>query len=75
MSNITRLTGWDKWDLADIAGLSIGYFIENYENINRIAIRLCRGINTTAFRDILDRGITELLSICDMDEEVNKDAA
>ena len=73
MSNIGKLTGFDKLDLSDAAGTAVRFMIENYYGILNIASRLNNGDVGAAFRDILDKGLQELGMICEMDEQICKE--
>lgn len=73
MSNIGKLTGFDKLDLSDAAGSAVRFMIENYYSILNIASHLNNGDVGAAFRDILDKGLMELGTICDMDDDVSKE--
>ena len=73
MSNIGKLTGYDKLDLSDAAGSAVRFMIENYYSILNIASRLNNGDVGAAFRDIMDKGLQELGMICEMDEQICKE--
>ena len=70
MSGIGHLTGWDKFDLSDAAGAAVRFMIENYFSILNIASRLNNGDVGAAFRDIFDKGLLEMSTICQMDEDM-----
>ena len=75
MSGMHHLTGWDKLYLQYTVGISVRCLIEHYDEIEHIAKRLCSGDIGTAIEDIFDKGLLELQKICEMDEEVCRDAA
>ena len=75
MTSIPKLTGWDKLDLSNAAGDGVRFMIEHWYDIMRIATAFCNGDPGVAFRDIMDKGLSELLMMCGMDEEASKDAA
>lgn len=72
MSNIPKLTGWDKLDLAHAAAAGVEFTIENWYDIMNIASRLCNGDPGAAFRDIMDKGLLEFGKICEMDEAAER---
>ena len=74
MSGIGHLTGYDKFDLSDAAGTAVRFMIENYFSILNIASRLNNGDVGAAFRDILDKGLLEMDTICQMDEDMEEKA-
>lgn len=73
MTNIGKLTGYDKLDLSDAAGTAVYFMIENYHSILNIASRLNNGDVGAAFRDIMEKGLQELGMICEMDEQICKE--
>lgn len=69
---ITQITGQDRRILSDVAYDSMMLFIGHSPDIKRIADRLCCGNMSQAWGDIIEKGILELIKICEMDEEVCK---
>lgn len=69
---ITQLTSWDTNQIAETAHDSMKLFIGHYADIRRIADTLCGGSLSEAFGDIIEKGILELLTICNMDEDICK---
>lgn len=72
---ITGITGNERRILSEVAYDSMMLFIGHSVDIKRIAERLCLDNMAQAWVDIIEKGINELLMICDMDEEVCRDAA
>ena len=73
MSNIPKLTGFDKQDLAGAAAAAVIFTIENWYSIMNIASRLTCGDPVATIRDILEKGTMELEKICEMDEDVRRE--
>ena len=69
---ISQLTSWDANQIAETAHDSMKLFIGHYADIRRIADTLCGGSLSEAFGDIIEKGILELLTICDMDEDATR---
>ena len=69
---ITHITGQDRNILSDAAGDSMRMFIGHSPDIKRIADTLCYGDLVKAWGDIIEKGILELLKICDMDEDATR---
>ena len=67
---ISKLTAWECNQIAETAHDSMKLFIGHYADIRRIADTLCGGSLSSAFGDIIEKGILELIKICEMDEEV-----
>ena len=72
MSNIPKLTQMDKMDLCDITSTAIQFTIENWHLIMFIASYLTNGNPSAAFRDILEKGISELNILCGLDQEATE---
>ena len=70
MNGIEKLTGWATTDLQDAASIGVGVMIEHYDEISRISDRFCIGNRATALKDIFEKGLQDLLDICDMDDRV-----
>lgn len=71
---IGQLTSWDTNQIAETAHDSMKLFIGHYADIRRIADTLCGGSLSNAFGDIIEKGILELTQLCDMDDEMSKEA-
>ena len=69
---ITQLTGEDRNILTNVAGDSVHLFIGHSIDIKRIADRLCYGDLSQAWGDIIEKGILELIKICEMDEAADR---
>ena len=69
---ISQLTSWDTNQIAETAHDSMKLFIGHYADIRRIADTLCGGSLSEAFGDIIEKGILELIKICEMDEAVER---
>ena len=70
---ISQLTSWETNQIAETAHDSMKLFIGHYADIRRIADTLCGGSLSSAFGDIIEKGILELLTICNMDEDACKE--
>ena len=69
---ITQITGEDRKILSEVAADSMIQFIGHSPDIKMIADRLCYGNMSQAWGDIIEKGIRELLMICEMDEDVKE---
>ena len=69
---ITQITGEDRKTLSEIAADSMIQFIGHSPDIKRIADRLCYGSMPQAWGDIIEKGILELIKICEMDEAADR---
>lgn len=69
---ITQLTGEDRKILSEVAADSMIQFIGHSPDIKKIADRLCYGDLSQAWGDIIEKGILELLKICEMDEAAER---
>lgn len=70
LSNIGKLTGWDKLDLRNAASDGVNFMIEHYYDILNIASHLNNGDVGAAFRDIMDKGLNELSMMCELDDKL-----
>lgn len=70
--SIRQLTGWDMNELSEAAYDSMRMFIGHYADIRRIADTLCSGSIYQAWGDIIEKGILELIKICEMDEAAER---
>ena len=70
MSSLGAITGRDKWDLSDGMSIAATFLIEKDEDISRIAEYFCNGDRIQAFSDILEKGLKEMLDMCDMDDQL-----
>lgn len=70
MSGIERLTTWDNLDLQYSASAGVKFLIEHHDEIERVAERFANGDIGTAMADILDKGLAEYLSMCDLDDQL-----
>ena len=69
---ITQITGEDKKILSEVAADSMTQFIAHSPDIKRIADTLCYGNMSQAWGDIIEKGILELIKICEMDEDATR---
>lgn len=69
---ITQITGEDRKILSEVAADSMIQFIGHSPDIKRIADRLCYGDLSQAWGDIIEKGILELIKICEMDEAADR---
>lgn len=72
MSNIPQLTQMDKMDLCYITSAAIKFTVENWHSIMHIASHLSNGDPSVTFKDILEKGLSELTILCGLDEEACK---
>ena len=70
MSSIGGIIGRDKWDLSDGMSIAITFLIEKNEDISRIADHFCNGDRVQAFSDLMEKGLKEMLEMCDMDDHL-----
>ena len=70
MSGIGGLDTWDKMILRDNIDVALYKTIEHHRDIERIAERFCNGDTAEAFNDIIEKGLTELLALCDLDDKM-----
>lgn len=75
MNGIEKLTGWAATDLKDGAYLGVHLMIEHYDEIDKIARRFCCNNRDDAFKDIFEKGLQELLDLCDMDDRLTETEA
>lgn len=68
MSSLGAIIGRDKWDLSDNMSVAVTFLIEKDEGISRIADYFCNGDRVQAFSDLLEKGLKEMLDMCDMDD-------
>ena len=69
---ITQITGEDRKILSEVAADSMTQFIAHSPDIKRIADTLCYGSMPQAWVDIIEKGINEVLMICEMDEAAER---
>ena len=69
--SLEQLNGWDRMTVSDVAADSMRMLIGHYPDIERIADRFCNGDVVEAWGDIIEKGILEYLTMCDMDDKVN----
>ena len=74
MSGIGMLDTWDKMQLRDSIDVALYRTIEHHRDIERIAERFCNGDTAEAFSDIIEKGLTELLALCDLDDRMEESA-
>ena len=70
--SIGQLTGYDRNELAEVSHDSMMMFIGHYADIRRIADTLCAGSIYQAWGDVIEKGVLEMITICEMDEEMTK---
>ena len=68
MSSLGAVIGRDKWELSDNMSVAVTFLIEKDEDISRIADYFCNGDRVQAFSDLLEKGLKEMLDMCDMDD-------
>ena len=68
MSSIGMIIGRDKWDLSDNMSIAATFMIEKDEYLSRIADHFCNGDRVQAFSDLMEKGLKEMLDMCDMDD-------
>ena len=72
MSALFDLTGNEKrhltWSVTD----AINFLIENDERIKNVADHFSNGDYASAFRDIMEKGLNEMETMCDMDDRLNE---
>ena len=73
LSSIELLSRWDCILISDIASESMRIFIDRFADIERIADRFCNGKMIEAWDDILEKGIIDILMMCDMDDKINSE--
>lgn len=70
MSTLFDLTGNEKrhltWSVTD----AINFLIENDERIKNVADHFNNGDYSSAFRDIMEKGLNEMEAMCDMDDKL-----
>ena len=70
MSGIGGLDTWDKMILRDNIDVALYKTIEHHRDIEKIAERFCNGDTAEAFSDIIEKGPTKLLALCDLDDKL-----
>ena len=60
----------DKWTLSDNMSIAVTFLIEKDEDISRIADHFCNGDRVQAFSDLMEKGLKEMLDMCDMDDKL-----
>ena len=70
MSSLGGITGRDKWNLSDGMSIAVTFLIEKDEDISRIAEHFCNGDRIQAFSDLMEKGLKEMLDMCDMDDQL-----
>lgn len=70
MSGIGGLDTWDKMILRDNIDVALYKTIEHHRDIEKIAERFCNGDTAEAFSDIIEKGLAELLALCDLDDKM-----
>lgn len=68
MSSLGGILGLDKWTLSDNMSIAVTFLIEKDEDISRIADHFCNGDRVQAFSDLMEKGLKEMLDMCDMDD-------
>ena len=68
MSSLGAITARDKWDLSDGMSIAVTFLIEKDKDISRIAEHFCNGDRVQAFSDLMEKGLKEMLDMCDMDD-------
>ena len=70
MSSLGGIIGSDKWTLSDNMSVAVTFLIEKDEDISRIADHFCNGDRVQAFSDLMEKGLKEMLDMCDMDDHL-----
>ena len=70
MSSLGSIVGSDKWTLSDNMSVAVTFLIEKDEDISRIADHFCNGDRVQAFSDLMEKGLKEMLDMCDMDDKL-----
>ena len=65
---IEDISNKDRVTLANVAHIAIDRFIWNSGDIKRIAEYTTNGDMVQAFEDVIEKGIRELIAMCDMDD-------
>ena len=73
MSSLGAIVGSDKWTLSDNMSVAVTFLIEKDEGISRIAECFCNGDRVQAFSDLMERGLKEMLDMCDLDEHLSEE--
>ena len=72
MSNLGQLTGWDKTELQWSTSAAIHLLIKHHDEMERVAERFCGNDMAQAFEDIFEKGLQDLLDMCDMDDRLTE---
>lgn len=75
MSGIGSLTGYDSTHLQWASSIAIKFFIQRYDDIEKVAERFCCNDMGTAMEDIMVKGLQEFLDMCDMDDKFAEEEA
>ena len=67
-----EISGQDRADIANTLYEATYQLLLNLENIQRIANYFNNGDISEAFRDCIRKGISELISLCDMDDMIRE---
>ena len=70
MSNLGNLTGWDKVELQWVTSSAIHLLIKYHDDMEKVADRFCSGDIDQAFEDIFEKGLQEMLDMCDLDDKL-----
>lgn len=63
----------DKAALSQVAFSGVYLAIENADQLNRIARYTTNGDIVQAFEDVIEKGIRELIALCDMDDAMERE--
>ena len=75
MSGIGSLTGWDRSHLIWASSMGIEMLIKHHTEIERVAERFCTNDINVALYDIFEKGLQEMLDMCDMDDKLSETEA
>ena len=72
MNTYGKLSSRDATMLEYIVGDAIRLTIRNHEELEAIAERFHHGDLSSAFKECLERGIQQMMTMCEMDEKVSE---
>lgn len=67
---VRELTLWDRVNLEEGASLGVEMVIKHYGDLKRIAERFNNGSINLALKDAIEKGLQDLLDLCDMDDKL-----
>ena len=72
MNTFGKLAARDATMLEYIVGSAVKLTIRNHEELEAIAERFHHGDLSDAFKECLERGIQQMMIMCEMDEKVSE---